>query len=188
MHPHSLPPASARASVRFKPLLSLSGCLALALALAWPGRQGLAVDCSPEALVQAQDNLQRADVADRVTLVQGDWWQGLEPWWGQLELVLSNPPYIPTATVEGLDPSVLHHEPRLALDGGGDGLAAVRAILALAPQALAPGGLLLLEHHHDQSAAVLELMAKAGLHDLQAHHDLEGTRRFAAGRRPISFP
>jgi len=80
---------------------------------------------------------------------------------------------------------VRDHEPALALDGGPDGLEAVRAIVALAPQALAPGGVLVLEHHHDQSAAVLDLLAAAGLEQPQAHRDLEGVLRFASARRQV---
>ena len=76
------------------------------------------------------------------------------------------------------------HEPALALDGGQDGLAALRTIVAGAPQALAPGGLLLLEHHHDQSAAVLALLEHAGLEQPQAHRDLEGHWRFASASKP----
>ena len=75
------------------------------------------------------------------------------------------------------------HEPRLALDGGLDGLDCCRSVVVGAVEALAPGGWLLLEHHHDQSEAVLELMANAGLHDVQAALDLEGIRRFALARR-----
>jgi len=118
-----------------------------------------------------------------VRLLQGNWWQAIEPWWGQLHLVVSNPPYIPTATLATLDPVVRDHEPALALDGGADGLAAIDAIVAGAPMALVPGGVLLLEHHHDQSDAVLERLAAAGLVDCRAHRDLEGVRRFASARR-----
>ncbi|MFM7315293.1 MAG: hypothetical protein ACKO0M_19395, partial [Cyanobium sp.] len=118
-----------------------------------------------------------------VQLCQGHWWQAIEPWWGQLQLVVSNPPYIPSAVVSALDPVVRDHEPHLALDGGPDGLEAIRAIVAGAPGALAPGGLLLLEHHHDQSEAVLGLLTAAGLEDIRAHRDLEGGLRFASARR-----
>jgi release factor glutamine methyltransferase len=80
---------------------------------------------------------------------------------------------------------VRDHEPTLALDGGPDGLAAIRAILALAPRALAPGGVLLLEHHHDHSQAVLALLAAAGLEQGCAHQDLEGVWRFASAVRRL---
>ena len=79
---------------------------------------------------------------------------------------------------------VRRHEPLAALDGGVDGLDSIRRIAAEASQALAPGGLLLLEHHHDQSAAVGQLLRAAGLTDLQVHRDLEGVPRFASARRP----
>jgi len=161
-----------------------SGCLALALALLFPGSRGLAVDVSAAALAQAEVNLRPHGVLPRVQVVQSDWWQGLAPWWGQLDLVVANPPYIPSATVDGLDPVVRLHEPRLALDGGADGLEALRQVVAGAPSALAPGGLLLLEHHHDQSVAVLGLIEAAGLVEATAHRDLEGVARFASARRP----
>jgi release factor glutamine methyltransferase len=160
-----------------------SGCLALALALAWPSSCGWAVDRSPEALRQASFNLSQAGVADRVQLLEGSWWQPLRPWWGQLPLVVSNPPYIPTAVWAELDPVVREHEPALALDGGEDGLDAQRRLAAGAAHALAPGGLLLLEHHHDQSEAVKHLLIQAGLEQVQAHPDLEGNQRFASARR-----
>jgi release factor glutamine methyltransferase len=160
-----------------------SGCVALALGLALPRARGLAVDCSDQALAQARHNRARFGLQETVKLIQGDWWVGLEPWWGQIDLVVANPPYIPSAVIAGLDPVVRDHEPRLALDGGVDGLEAIRAITAGATQALAPGGALLLEHHHDQSAAVLDLLNQAGLVSASAHADLEGTLRFARAFR-----
>jgi release factor glutamine methyltransferase len=130
-------------------------------------------------------NRAAAGVEERFTLMRSDWWEALKPWWGELELVVANPPYIPSITVEGLEPVVRDHEPRRALDGGSDGLAALRTITAGASQALAPGGVLLLEHHHDQSQSVGLLLELAGLVEVQAHRDLEGVRRFASGRRPV---
>ncbi len=160
-----------------------SGCLAVALARLWPDSEGLAVDCSRQVLDQAGMNLRRHGLDRRVRLLAGDWWQPLRPWWGRLELVVANPPYIPTAVWADLEPGVKNHEPRLALDGGPDGLVAVQAIAAGAGQALAAGGWLLLEHHHDQSDAVLALLQATGLTPVTAHCDLEGTRRFVVARR-----
>ncbi|KEF40971.1 MAG: SAM-dependent methyltransferase [Cyanobium sp. CACIAM 14] len=162
-----------------------SGCLAIALARSLPASRGFALDASPEALAQAGANLALWGLERRVSLVAGDWWQGLEPHWGQLDLVVANPPYIPTATLAELDPVVRDHEPRLALDGGPDGLAAIRVLLDGARRGLAPGGLLLVEHHHDQSAAVSRLLHAAGLEGLGVHADLEGRARFASAWRPI---
>jgi release factor glutamine methyltransferase len=161
-----------------------SGCLAIALARSLPASRGFAVDTSAEALAQAAANLERWQLRQRVTLLAGNWWQGLEPQWGRLDLVVANPPYIPSATLAGLDPVVRDHEPHLALDGGPDGLAAIRGLAAGAGRALAPGGLLLLEHHHDQSAAVGRLLVAAGLERPGVHTDLEGRKRFASAWRP----
>jgi len=87
-----------------------------------------------------------------------------------------------------LEPTVRDHEPALALDGGGDGLEAIRAIAAGASAHLAPGGWLLLEHHHDQNEAVLALLNGAGLEQVSPHRDLEGIWRFASGQRPGATP
>ncbi len=173
-----------RPIARWADLGTGSGCLAIALARSLPTSRGFAVEASAQALTQADANLARWDLQRRVTLLAGDWWQPLEAWWGELDLVVSNPPYIPSAILAGLEPVVRDHEPRQALDGGPDGLTALRSIVAGALQALAPGGLLLLEHHHDQSEAVGELLRAAGLERLAVHADLEGRTRFASASRP----
>ena len=165
-----------------------SGCLALALARTWPHSRGWAVDCSAEALAQARRNLSSHGLEQQVELLPGSWWDPLTSCRGQLDLVVANPPYIPTDIWRDLESEVRDHEPALALASGDDGLDALRAISAGALEHLAPGGWLLLEHHHDQSAAVLALLASAGLENLQAHHDLEGVKRFASGRRPSRNP
>jgi len=162
-----------------------SGALAVSLVRAWPHSQGLAVELSAAAREQAAFNLQAAAVASRVQLLAGSWWQPLAPWWSRLQLVVANPPYIPTAVWAGLEPGVREHEPRLALDGGADGLDAIRTIAAGTRGALAPGGWLLLEHHFDQADAVAALLAAAGLQQLGRHRDLEGQWRFASARAPL---
>jgi release factor glutamine methyltransferase len=159
-----------------------SSCLAVALARLWPSSRGVAVDLSPQALALAGVNLAAQGLLDRVTLLHGSWWEPLAHQAGRLDLVVANPPYIPTAVWRDLEPVVRDHEPVLALDGGADGLDAVCLIAAGAAQHLAPGGWLLLEHHHDQSPAVLALLEEALLVDACAHPDLEGTLRFAAAR------
>ena len=161
-----------------------SGCLAIALGRAWPASQGLAVDCSAAALAQAATNLKAHGLEARVCLRQGNWWEPLQDHWGRLELVVANPPYIPTAVWQELDPGVREHEPALALDGGADGLNAIRAIATGALAALAPGGWLLLEHHHDQASAAQTLLSQGGLSQVQGHRDLEGVERFASGQAP----
>ena len=176
-------PSPPRTPLRWADLGTGSGCLAVGLAQAFPTSSGVAVDCSPQALQQTEANLLAADVSERVALGQGSWWEPLQPWWGQLDLVVSNPPYIPTALLSELDPIVRLHEPWLALDGGHDGLHALRAITADAAAALAPGGWLLLEHHHDQREPVLALLKGAGLLQPSSFQDLEGHWRFCGARR-----
>ena len=161
-----------------------SGCLAVALARAWPESRGFAIDISHDALSQAGANLGNHGLLEQVLPLQGSWWEPLRPHWGQLNLVLSNPPYIPTAVWKELEPVVREHEPKLALDGGNDGLEAIRAIAINAAEALAPEGWLVLEHHHDHSPAVLQLLRDTGLERVHAYQDLEGNARFAAARRP----
>jgi release factor glutamine methyltransferase len=160
-----------------------SGCLAVALARAFPGSSGWAADCSELALAMANTNLERHGCRESVRLLHSHWWQSLDFLQGQLDLIVSNPPYIPTSLLANLDPVVRQHEPLLALDGGEDGLDGIRLIVAQAKTYLAPGGLLLMEHHHDQSAAVMDLVVSAGLAQPMAHRDLEGTLRFVSARQ-----
>jgi len=160
-----------------------SGAIAVCLARAWPMAAGHGVDLSPEALRLAECNFQRCAPRHNCALHLGSWWSPLRSWWGDLDLVISNPPYIPSAVLQGLEAVVRDHEPHLALSGGEDGLDAIRAVVDGAPAGLAPGGLLLLEHHHDQSGLVLQLMQDAGLVEVRAVADLEGTLRFALARK-----
>jgi release factor glutamine methyltransferase len=178
------PPTSGGVGLLWADLGTGCGALAVALARALPAGRGLAVDASDEALTFAALNRAAAGVEERFTLMRSDWWEALKPWWGELDLVVANPPYIPSNIVEALEAVVRDHEPRRALDGGSDGLVALRTICAGAAQALAPGGVLLLEHHHDQSQSVGLLLEMAGMEEVQVHRDLEGVLRFASGRRP----
>jgi len=159
-----------------------SGCIAIALARAWPQSQGWAVDISASALKLASLNATIHGVAKSINWLQGNWAEPLQFQAGKWKLLISNPPYIPSAVVNQLEPLVRNNEPRLALDGGDDGLDSIKSICKLAPILLAPGGWLLLEHHHDQSEAVLKLLRHAGLELVEAKSDLEGTLRFAVAR------
>lgn len=161
-----------------------SGCIAIALARAWPQSQGWAIDISASALKLASLNARINGVAKSINWLQGNWAEPLQFQAGKWQLLISNPPYIPSAAVNQLEPLVRNNEPRLALDGGDDGLDSIKSICALAPMLLAPGGWLMLEHHHDQSEAVLELLRHAELEFIEAKSDLEGTLRFAIARAP----
>ena len=163
-----------------------SGAIAVGLARAWPTSPGHGVDLSPDALRLAERNLERCAPHHNCSLHLGSWWTPLKVWWGSLDLVVSNPPYIPSAVVDGLESVVRDHEPHMALRGGPDGLDAIRAVVNGAPTGLSPGGWLLLEHHHDQSAQVTRLLRDAGLVDVSAVADLEGALRFALARKPAA--
>ena len=160
-----------------------SGALAIALSRAMPATPGHAVDLSADALALARSNLEALASTGRWHLHQGRWWDPLEPWWGQFDLVVCNPPYIPSELIRHLDPVVRDHEPHLALAGGTDGLQEIRGVVSGAYRALSPGGWILLEHHHDQSDAVLALLREAGLSSIRPARDLEGIYRFALARR-----
>ena len=163
-----------------------SGAVAVSLCRAWPEAEGHAVDLSVDALALAEKNLKALAPQQSCRLHHGSWWVPLRAFWGQLEIVVSNPPYIPRPLIEMLDPVVRDHEPLSALVGGEDGLEAIRSLLIDAPCALAPGGVLFLEHHHDQSESVQDLMREAGLVNVSAANDFEGVARFAQGQRAIA--
>lgn len=153
-----------------------SGAIALAIKNACPAASVLATDVSESALAVADANAQRLGLA--VALQPGAWWHGLA---GQrFDLVLSNPPYI-----AGGDPhlAALRHEPTLALTPGGDGLAALREIVAGAHAHMAPGAWVLLEHGYDQAEAVQALLRAHGFVEIETRHDLGGQPRCTGARR-----
>jgi ribosomal protein L3 glutamine methyltransferase len=125
-----------------------SGCLAILLALAFPRAFVDAADVSRPALSVARRNLRAYRLGDRVKLVRGDLFAGLEP--ARYDLIVANPPYVGTAAMRRLPPEY-RREPRLALDGGRDGLEFVRRILPAARDFLRPGGLLVVEIGHNRS-------------------------------------
>jgi release factor glutamine methyltransferase len=135
-----------------------SGCIAVALARALPLAEVLGVEKSADALDLARHNAGKLGV--RVTLFEGSL---LEPFPGQkFDLIVANPPYIPTGDLNNLQPEVRDFEPRGALDGGADGLDFYRLIIPAAPDYLAPGGLLLLEAGIGQAVAVQAMFAACG--------------------------
>lgn len=155
-----------------------SGCIAIALAKRLPEATITAVDLSSEALAVAQRNAEAHNAT--VEFLPGSFF---EPVAGRrFDLVVSNPPYITTAELAGLQPEVRDHEPRLALDGGPDGLAAYRVIVAQAPAHLQPGGWLLLEVGAGQAGDVATLLAQAGFGAIITATDPGGIQRVVGGR------
>ncbi|NMF84959.1 peptide chain release factor N(5)-glutamine methyltransferase [Nodosilinea sp. P-1105] len=161
-----------------------SGAIALGLARALPHIRVLAVDLSPAALAVAKENVQRYNLGDRITLVQGSWFAPLTAYRGKLRAVVSNPPYIPSAVLPTLQPEVIDHEPTAALDGGDDGLRAIQTLIHQAPGYLVPGGLWLVEMMAGQGAAVQTRLHQQGDYwGVDIIKDLAGRDRFALGFR-----
>lgn len=162
-----------------------SGCLLVALLHELPGASGIGLDRSEPALATARRNARQNGVGDRARFVASHWGAALN---GRFDLVVSNPPYIASQVIQGLAPEVHAHDPRLALDGGADGLASYRAILAQAAGLLIPEGLLVLEIGFDQGDAVARLAAEAGFTVGDVARDLGGHPRAVALKRPCLSP
>ena len=152
-----------------------SGAIALAIKHAHPGSRVVATDASADALAVAARNARRHAVD--VELLEASWWRGLDG--RRFAVVVANPPYVAEADAAL---QALRHEPRSALTPGGDGLAALREIVAGAPAHLEDGGWLLLEHGFDQAAAVAGLLADAGFRAIETRRDLTGHPRATGGR------
>ena len=157
-----------------------SGALLCALLDVFPQAQGLGVDISKEACAVARENLSRCELAPRGQVRQGSWEAGLP---GLYDLVVSNPPYIESDALAGLDPEVRLYDPMLALDGGPDGLTAYRDICALLPALVAPGGFVIFEVGQGQAEAVAALMTGQGFENVRAKRDLSGVERALMGQR-----
>lgn len=157
-----------------------TGCIPIAILANRPDARAVATDLNPEALSIARLNAERHGVLWRLDLAQGDWFGALAaPGQGgaRFDLIVSNPPYISSAVIETLAPEVKQFDPRLALDGGPDGLAPYRIIAAESGLFLTPGGQVLVEIGYDQGAAVAGLFAAAGFVDIAVHKDLNGLER-----------
>ena len=155
-----------------------SGAISLAILSERKNATCVGVDISDGALAVAQANADALGVADRLELKHGGWDVSLD---GAFDLVLSNPPYVATKDIDTLAPEVARFEPRLALDGGPDGLEPYRLILAEAGKWLKPTGAILVEIGHMQGFAVSSLFFKAGLRDVKVHKDLAGLDRVVEG-------
>ena len=158
-----------------------SGAIACAIAQAAPRAEVLAVELSGGALAVASRNVRALGLATRVRLLAGDLFAPLGSIPASLDLVVANPPYLPSAVIASLPPEVSRHEPRAALDGGPDGLAVIRRIVAGAPAVLRPAGLLLMEIGEEQAGPVASLMAAEGFSGIRARRDLNGVERYIGG-------
>ncbi len=166
-----------------------SGAIALGIAYEAASVHCTVIDRSPEALAIARKNAQA--LGCEIKFLEGDWFSPLQTsdtLEAHFDAMLSNPPYIPSATVESLDIEVRQHEPRLALDGGTDGLSAIRILIEQGWPWLKPGGLWLVELMVNQAPKVMDLLAANGHYqEIQAHRDLAGIERFVSAKRiPIN--
>lgn len=172
------------APARFIDMGTGSGCIAVTLLAEWPGARGVASDLSAAALAVAARNAAGHRVADRLGLVESDWFTGVT---GRFDLIVSNPPYIAEAEIAALAPEVLCHDPRGALSDGGDGLSAYRALAAAAPRHLVPGGRILVETGWRQGRAVADIFSGCGLAAVRILPDLDGRDRVVAAELPRAF-
>jgi release factor glutamine methyltransferase len=156
-----------------------SGALLLAILAERPSASGLGVDVSAAALAVARDNAAELGLASRAAFAHGDWTEGLPD--HAFDLVVANPPYIATNDIAGLEPEVRDHEPRLALDGGADGLSAYRRLAPEILRVLRADGVFAVEIGAGQARAVESLFAAAGATDLRTVADLAGRERVVAG-------
>jgi len=158
-----------------------SGCIACALAAERPDLDVVAIDVSPAAAAVARENASALGLAARIRVVAADLLDGVRDLGA--DLIVSNPPYLPTGLVPELPPEVRTHEPVVALDGGADGLALIRRIAASARRAVRASGVLVVETAGGvQAKAAAALLRTEGWVQVAIRADLAGVDRFVAGR------
>jgi release factor glutamine methyltransferase len=171
---HALLQHPKTAALRVLDLGTGTGALLLALLAEFPNATGTGVDVSPMAVDVARRNASLNGLASRATFATGHWAADAS---GFFDIIVSNPPYIPSGDIGGLETEVRDHDPLLALDGGADGLDCYREILPQIAGILAPGGIAVLEFGIGQGASVLQLAGASGLSLVEFRNDLSGIQR-----------
>jgi release factor glutamine methyltransferase len=156
-----------------------SGAILLAILAERPAAKGLGVDVSEEALATARENAANLDLDGRAAFLRGDWTFGLAD--ASFDVVVSNPPYIESDVIDTLDPEVRDHDPRLALDGGPDGLDAYRTLAPEILRVLKPGAPFFVEIGASQKEAVEALFREAGALNVATIRDLSDRDRVVTG-------
>jgi len=151
-----------------------SGCLLLALLNIFQKANGIGLDISREAISVANRNVDCLGLSDRAQMICGSWHDAID---GQFDLIVSNPPYIPTDDIPSLDRSVRDHEPHLALDGGSKGLDAYHYLIPMSVNLLRSDGILVVEIGIDQANDVAEIAAQSGFAQYRVRRDLSGIER-----------
>ena len=155
-----------------------SGAIILALAKERPGHRYIALDQRLEAVMVSRQNADQNGLDTAVQFICGDWFSSIQASKVQFDLIVSNPPYIPSADIDGLQPEVAQYEPRLALDGGQDGLGCLKHIIKTAPAYLRPGGVLVLEIGYDQAESVVQIATRRDAYDgISVEKDFSGLSR-----------
>lgn len=163
-----------------------SGCIACSVAYERPDTRVIATDIAPEAVALAKDNADELGLSDRVRIERGDLGSPVPAAaMGRLDLVVSNPPYVPTAVLAEIPREVADFEPALALDGGADGNDILRRLLPWTAAALRPGGGFAFELHETCLDAAAELARQAGFHQVRIVDDLAGRPRVLTGVKPV---
>ena len=169
---------AARPGTRVLDVCTGSGCIIISLAKLCPGITGTALDLSPAALQVARENARRLGVS--VEFIESDLFAEVQ---GTFDLIVSNPPYIPTAAIEQLSEEVRLHDPRMALDGKEDGLYFYRKIIGESGRYLNPGGWLMFEIGSDQADAVAKMLREKLFTGVRVIRDLAGLDRVVVGRK-----
>ena len=159
-----------------------SGIIAISLAQYNPTWRGFATEVSEKALEIAKYNCMKLHKSSNLKFSLGDWWRAFEGFSGKFDLVVSNPPYIPSKVYENLSSEIKNYEPMLALNGGSDGLKHIKNIISGAPRFLKNKGWLILENHFDQGEFVKNIFIRNGFHSVKVINDLAGIGRFTIGR------
>ena len=179
-----LPPAKEQQAVLVADLCTGSGCIACSIAHEYPSAQVVATDIAPEAVALATENADRLGLSDRVTVIQCDLGTAVPASLvGSFGLVVSNPPYIPSAVLEEVPSEVADFEPRLALDGGQDGLKVFREMLPWILEALDPNGSAVFELHEDCLEEAADIAQEAGFSSTRIVKDLAGRDRVLVAQR-----
>ncbi|SFH55995.1 peptide chain release factor N(5)-glutamine methyltransferase [Planctomicrobium piriforme] len=163
-------------------LCSGSGCVPIAIAKNQLNAKVMTVELDPNVAAVTQANIDRHQLQDRVTLLQGDLFQPV-PGGSQFDVITSNPPYVQQGEIAGLAADIRNHEPHLALDGGADGLDVIRRIVEQSPAKLKSGGWLMFELSPEQAPAALKLVQSQGFVETGVKNDLSGQARVIVGRK-----
>ena len=169
---------------RILDLCTGSGCILLSLLHYSNSSVGVGTDLSEKAVATAKKNAGNLGLSERAEFRCGDLFDAVKPG-ERFDIIVSNPPYIQSGTIETLAPEVKDHEPRMALDGGEDGLSFYRKIIPGAAQFLVTGGLLYLEIGYDQAKEVTALMKEAGYYEVRTVKDYGGNDRIVCGIKSI---